>query len=89
MLDALRPSGPVVPLLAGISAVLIAGVIITVTGIRPPGESEILKQIDREDSQLCSKFGMTTGTEMFQDCMLELVNMRKRHMEMVASYDVP
>ena len=56
MLDALRPSGPAVPL-AGISAVLIAGVIITVTGIRPPGESEILKQIDREDSQLCSKFG--------------------------------
>ena len=32
---------------------------------------------------------LTTGTEMFQDCMLELANMRKRHMEMVASYDVP
>ena len=89
MLRAAQQNGPTVGLAAGIAGALIACVIISVAGMRPPGEAEMLKQIELENSYLCGKFGMQAGTRKFQDCMSELTDLRRRHMEMVAYYDFP
>ena len=80
---------PATTALAGLAAVLATYVAISVSGIRPPGESEMLKQIELEDSYLCEKFGMQRGTPSFWDCMSELADLRKRHMAMMAAYDLP
>jgi hypothetical protein len=89
LLDFARNNGPAVSLLAGITAVLIACTLISVIGMRPPGEAEMLKKIKLEDSYLCEKFGLQAETRRFWDCMLDLSDLRKRHMEMVAAYDFP
>ena len=89
MLGGVSQKSPVVALLIGISAVLITGVTISATGMRPFGEAEMLRQIDREDSQLCGQFGMTGGTERYRGCMRDLAALRQRHLEMVASYNWP
>ena len=89
MLGLVRNIGPAVSLLAGITAILIACTLISVTGMRPPGEAKMLKQIELEDSYLCEKFGMQAGTRKFWDCMLDLTDLRKRHMAMLAAYEWP
>jgi hypothetical protein len=85
----MRQNAPTVVLLAGIASIPIVCAFISVAEIRPPGEAEMLTQIELEDSYLCETFGMETGSRKFQDCMSKLANLRRRHMEMVAHYDFP
>ena len=89
MLGSVRLDPSAICVAAGVSAILIACTIISITGVRPPGEAEMLRQIEAEDSYLCGKFGMQAATQKFWDCMLDLADLRKRHMEMVAYYQVP
>ena len=74
---------------AGLGAVVIICTAISVAGVRPPGEAAMLKQIELEDSYLCETFGMEAGTRKFWNCVSALADLRKRHMEMVASYELP
>jgi hypothetical protein len=49
----------------------------------------MLKQIELEDRNLCEKFGLSAESPKFPDCMSDLVALRKRHLDMVASYELP
>jgi hypothetical protein len=89
LLRYVRQNAPTVSLLAGISAALLACVMISASGMRLPGEAEMAKQIELEDSYLCEKFGMKEGTRPYWNCMLDLADLRKSHMALVASYEVP
>jgi hypothetical protein len=89
LLKVAKRNGPAISLLCWIAAVAIACFVISVTGARPPGEAEMLKQIALEDSNLCEKFGLRAESAKFSDCMSDLEALRKRHLEMVASYDLP
>jgi hypothetical protein len=89
LLQVAKQKGPAISLFCWIGAVAIACVAISVSGARPPGEAEMLKQIELEDSSLCEKFGLSAGSPKFPDCMSDLVALRKRHLDMVASYELP
>ena len=89
MLEVAEQKGPAISLLCWISAVVIACVAISVTGVRPPGEAEMLKRINLEDSDLCEKFGLRAESPRFSDCMSDLKDLRRRHLEMVSTYDLP
>jgi hypothetical protein len=64
---------------------LAAAAIVTASGIRPYGEPAISDQMEREDSALCSKFGFAAATQKFTDCMLDLSDLRRRHIDLLAS----
>ena len=89
MLQVAKQRGPAIGLFGWIGAVVIACVVIFVSGARPPGEAEMLNRIELEDSNLCGKFGLRAGSQEFSDCMSDLVALRKRHLDMVASYELP
>lgn len=74
---------PVVVISMAIGAVLLVCVVISATGMRPFGEAVMQKQIEREDSQLCQKFGMQAETQKFLDCMSDLGDLRDRHLQLV------
>ena len=89
MLGGTTTSLPTATIIAGIGAVVIACVVINVSGMRPFGEAEMLAQIEQEDSSLCKKFGIPAETQTFSDCMADLASLRNRHLQLVASYDLP
>ena len=62
------------------------GRVISVSGMRPYGEQAILEQIDHEDSALCSKFGLATATPHFSDCLIDLADLRQRHVDMLTGW---
>jgi hypothetical protein len=73
--------------------VLIAGVVLTAAAVisstdsyRPYGEQAILAQIKQDDSTLCAKFGVTTATPNFDDCMRDLSDLRQRHVDLLRSH---
>jgi hypothetical protein len=77
---------------AALLVVAIAGVVlaaaatVTASGIRPYGERAISEEIEREDGALCSKFGFAAPTQKSTDCMLNLSELRHRHIDLLASY---
>jgi len=89
LLQVAKQRGPAIGLFGWIGAVVIACVVIFVSGARPPGEAEMLNRIELEDSSLCEKFGLRAGSPKFSDCMSDLVALRQRHLDMVASYELP
>jgi hypothetical protein len=50
------------------------------------GEQEIKAQIEREDSSLCDKFGLTAGTPRAGECVADLADLRHRHERLIAPY---
>jgi hypothetical protein len=64
---------------------VIAGAIRT-SGLRPYGEQAILAQIEREDGALCGKFGIAVTTPTFSDCLTDLADLRRRHVELLTAY---
>jgi len=89
LLEVAKQKGPAISVLCWIGAVVIACIVISVTGAHPPGEAEMLQRIELEDSSLCEKFGLAAGSPKFSDCMSDLMALRRRHLHMVASYDLP
>jgi hypothetical protein len=81
-----RQSRSLVAIVSVIAVVLSLGVAIRASGMRPYGEEAILGQINREDAALCEKFGFATRTPQYADCMLALVDLRQRHVELLVSY---
>jgi hypothetical protein len=82
MLGAAKLNQPVVIVSMAIGAVALVSAVISATGMRPFGETEMLQQIEREDSQLCAKFGLQAETQKFVDCMSDLADLRDRHVKM-------
>jgi hypothetical protein len=67
-------------------ALVALAVAIPLSDVRPYGEQAILEQIDHEDSALCDKFGFAAKTPKFADCMLDLVDLRQSHLDLLRSY---
>ena len=76
----------VVAIVSAIAVVLAFGVMVQVSGARPYGEQAILEQIDREDSALCQKFGFAASTLESAECVLNLADLRQRHVNLLRSY---
>ena len=70
----------------GVGVIMIVAASISVSGMRPYGEQAILEQIDHEDSALCSKFGLATATPQFSDCLIDLADLRQRHVDMLTGW---
>ena len=51
--------------------------------------SQILLQIDYEDTSLCVKFGFAAGTQQHFSCKLDLLDLRHNHEQLTAAYSVP
>ncbi len=66
--------------------VLATAATVTVSGMRPYGERAISEEIEREDSALCSKLGFAAVTQKFTDCLLDLSDLRQRHIDLLASH---
>jgi hypothetical protein len=75
-----------VAIVSVIAAVLSVGVAVRASGMRPFGEDAISGQINREDAALCEKFGFLAKTPQYADCMLALVDLRQRHVDLLISY---
>jgi hypothetical protein len=70
----------------GVGVIMIVAASISVSGMRPYGEQAILEQIDHEDSALCSKFGLATAMPQFSDCLIDLADLRQRHVDMLTGW---
>ena len=83
MPGAIKLDQPAIIVPLAIGAVVLVCIVISATGMRPFGEAEMQKQIEREDSQLCEKFGMQAEPQKFLGCMSDLADLRDRHVNMV------
>jgi hypothetical protein len=58
-------------------------------GVVADTQATIAQQVDYEDGVLCSKFGFIAGTDKYTACMLELLDLRHRHEELLATVAIP
>src|SRR5579871_5612146 len=72
--------------IAAIGVLVIVMVSLPMAGTRPYGEQAILDQILYEDSALCSKFGITPATQKFSGCLIDLADLRQRHVELLNAW---
>ena len=78
-----------VVLVAVLAGLLLAGsAALSSSGIRPYGEDAILERVTAEDSALCTKFGISRGSQGFEQCMSDLANLRQRHVELLKGYQL-
>ena len=73
-------------IIAAVGVFIIMMAALSASGMRPFGEQTILEQIDHEDSALCSKFGLATATPQFSDCLIDLADLRQRHVDMLTGW---
>ena len=66
-------------------AMLAVTAVISGTEVRPYSEGTILAQIGLEDTALCGKFGFIVDTAKHSDCMHDLADLRRRHVERTAA----
>ena len=52
-------------------------------------ELTVTQQVEYEDGSLCRKFGFATGSERFNGCMLDLLDLRRSHQRLVAAASLP
>jgi hypothetical protein len=69
-----------------VCAGLLIALALQTLGERPYGGDAIAAQIEREGSDLCSKFGFAPDRTKFYDCMRELADLRTRHEGLVVAY---
>ena len=85
-MNALSRLNPLVAVLTGGIGILILIIAIKLSGVRPYGEQAILIQIEHEDSALCDKFGLNKGTQAFANCLLDLADLRRKHIDLLVAY---
>jgi hypothetical protein len=76
----------VIRIIAAAGAFIIMIAAFSASGMRPFGEQTILEQIDHEDSDLCVRFGIALATPKFSDCLIDLADMRQRHVDMLTGW---
>ena len=86
MAAVLKQNAPVTWTIAAIGLLIVIGGAVHISGVRPYGEQEILAQIEREDRTLCDKFGIANAAPKFSDCLIDLADLRRRHVELLAAY---
>ena len=69
----------------GVGVIMIVAASISVSGMRPYGEQAILDQIEQEDGVLCHKF--VIAAEKLSDCMIDLADLRQRHVDMLRAWE--
>jgi hypothetical protein len=67
-------------------AVLGLAVVLPLVHAQPYGEQSIIEEIARQDGALCGKSGLEAGTQSFTDCLLDLTDVRARHVALLKSY---
>ena len=77
---ALKPS-VLVPVF--VAAAIVGAVLPWVVGYAPYGRAAIDQQIDREDRDLCTKFGFAVGTEGAAECKAGLADLRRHHEQLM------
>jgi hypothetical protein len=82
MANQIRPPFVVIPIVIAASSCAFLAYI----GGPVYGEQEIKTQIEREDSSLCEKFGLTAGTPRAGQCVIDLADLRRRHERLIAPY---
>jgi hypothetical protein len=86
MAAVLKRNAPLAWTIAAIGLLIVAAVAVRVSGVRPYGEQAILAQIEDDDRALCGKFGIAIATPKFSDCLTDLVDLRQRHVQLLAAY---
>ena len=81
-----RPNSAAIWITIAAGVLVIMMVSLSVAGTRPYGEQAILDQIQREDSALCSKFGIAPATQKFSDCLIDLADLRQRHVDLLNTW---
>lgn len=81
-----RPNIAAIWVTAAVGVLVIVMVSLSVAGTRPYGERAILDQIEHEDSALCSKFGIAPATQKFSDCLIDLADLRQRHVDLLNAW---
>ena len=52
-------------------------------------EQAVTQQIDYEDGALCVRFGFAAGSATYLSCKLDLLDLRRRHEELLAARSMP
>ena len=81
-----RPNSAAIWVSAAAGVLVIVAGSLSAAGTRPYGEQSILDQIDREDSVLCGKFGIAAATQKFSDCLIDLAELRQRHVDLLTAW---
>ena len=81
-----RPNSAAIGITAAAGVLVIVMISLSVAGTRPYGEQAILDQIQREDSALCSKLGIAPATQKFPDCLIDLADLRQRHVDLLNAW---
>ena len=82
----LKQNAPAAWTIAAIGLLIVIGGAVRISGVRPYGEQAILARIEHEDRALCGKFGVAIATPRFSDCLTDLVDLRQRHVELLAAF---
>jgi hypothetical protein len=86
MIAILKPSNTIaLRVTLGAGVIMIVAASISVSGMRPYGEQAILDQIKQEDGVLCHKFGI--AAEKLSDCMIDLADLRQRHVDLLRAWE--
>ena len=81
------PKGPYAPFvpIAAMVVTLIVCAYFAYLDFPAKTEKQIAAQIQREDDDLCTKFGFAAGTKKATECGTDLANLRLQHEKMIAS----
>jgi hypothetical protein len=52
-------------------------------------EQAVTQQIDYEDGALCVRFGFAAGSATYLSCKLDLLDLRRRHEELLVARSMP
>jgi hypothetical protein len=52
-------------------------------------QRNVAQQIDYEDGTLCLKFGFPISSAKYENCKLDLLNLRRSHEELLAANSLP
>ena len=58
-------------------------------GVSIETELTVTTQVDYENAALCAKFGFARGTDEHAACKLDLLDLRRRHEELLAATRLP
>ena len=86
MVAVLRRNTAAIWVITAAGVLVIVAVSLSAAGIRPYGEQAILNQIEHEDSALCGKFGFAAATQKFSDCLIDLADLRQRHVDLLNAW---
>ena len=83
MVAVLRRNSALIWVSAAAGTLVIVAVLLSNAGIRPYVAQAMRDQIEREDSALCGKFGLAAAPQKLSDCLIDLADLRQRHVDLL------